>query len=264
MIVVAPFEIRTTKLHRYNNSIDPSVRIPESCRLGDFIKVYSGVTIGENVQVGDFAVLGWPGGSTSRSQRGVHIPDNSNIRSHTVIYSGSEFGSRLETGHHVVIREGTFAGENLRVGNFSDIEGSCRIGDFCRFHGYVHVGKGSEIGSFVWLYSLVTLTNDPFPPSHVQVGVHLEDGVVVCVGSTLFPGSKIGRGTMIAANSQVQGNVAAAMLFSQGRPVMPITKVRSLEYQLQMPWLNHFSDAYPNDAQERLAALRATIISEAS
>ena len=31
------------------------------------------------------------------------------IRSHTVIYTGSMFGERLETGHHVVIREKTQA-----------------------------------------------------------------------------------------------------------------------------------------------------------
>jgi UDP-3-O-[3-hydroxymyristoyl] glucosamine N-acyltransferase len=246
-----------------NSCIAADVKIPASCCLGDFVKIYSGVTIGENVEIGDFCVIGSRSVLRNPSNAVLHIPDNSIIRSHSVIYAGSTFGSRLMTGHHVVIRERTVAGQNLRVGNFSDIQGDCEIGDFCRFHGYVHVGKGSRIGNFVWLFSLVTLTNDPMPPSHVQSGVTIEDGVVVCVGSTLFPGCSIGRGTMIAANTPVRGRIPAAILFSNASPSIPITKVRSIEHQLQLPWPNHYRDAYPDDAQERLLCLRTAILEDA-
>lgn len=240
-------------------SIATDVIIPESCKLGSFVKVYPGVTIGDNVEIGDFCVIGNPSALLDPSERRLHVPDGSVIRSHTIIYAGSRFGTRLTTGHHVVIRERTVAGENLRVGNFSDVEGDCTIGDFCRFHGYVHIGKGSVIGSFVWLYSLVTLTNDPLPPSHIQQGVTIGDGVVVCVGSTLLPGSVLGRGAMVAANSTVTGDVPAAVLQSSNGKRIAISKVRNLEHKLRLPWPNHFSDAYPSDAQDTLMRLKEAI-----
>jgi UDP-3-O-[3-hydroxymyristoyl] glucosamine N-acyltransferase len=239
--------------------IDPSIDIPDSCQIGSYVRIHQGVTLGENVRVDDFSILGTPFGNESSVSR-LHIPDNSIIRSHCVIYSGAYFESKLETGHHVVIREGTRAGENLRVGNFSDVEGDCTIGDFCRFHGYVHVGKGSKIGSFVWLFSLVTLTNDPFPPSHVRQGVTIDDGVVVCVGCTLFPGAHVGQGTLISANTSVRGKIPTAVVHTDGKNVCPITKMRSFEHQLTMPWMKHFSDTYPEEAQVRLDELNDSIM----
>ncbi|MCU0718071.1 MAG: hypothetical protein MUC83_00090 [Pirellula sp.] len=238
-------------------SAPKSFIVPESCKIGDFVKIHPGVTLGVNVQIDDFCVIGQPGPMGSGST--LHVPDGSIIRSHSIIYSGSTFGARLETGHHVVIREGTSAGKNLRVGNFSDIEGDCRIGDFCRFHGYVHVGKGSVIGNFVWLFSLVTLTNDPLPPSNVREGVTIEDGVVVCVGCTLMPGSSIGKGTVIAAGCQVKGVQPAAVLVCEGAKQTPLRNLRSLKHKLQFPWTSHFRHAYPKEAQQALEELDADL-----
>ena len=104
-----------------------------------------------------------------------------------MLYEGSEFGAGLQTGHHVLIREGTRAGRDLRIGSYSDIEGDCTIGDCGRFHGYAHVGRGSRIGNFVHLYSLTILLNDPLPPSNIMQPATLEDGVVVAVGATVMP-----------------------------------------------------------------------------
>ena len=55
------------------------------------------------------------------------------IRSHSVFYQGSTFGSRLATGHRVTVREKTQAGENLRLGTLCDLQGTCVIGDYVRF-----------------------------------------------------------------------------------------------------------------------------------
>jgi len=242
--------------------IADNVTLPPNCEIGSFVKIYPNVTFGSNVTIGDFCVIGQKGPKREGDLDGLHIPDNSVIRSHSVVYAGSTFGSGLTTGHHVVIRERTVAGKNLRVGNFSDIEGDCEIGDYCRFHGYVHVGKGSRIGNFVWLFSLVTLTNDPLPPSHIQEGVTVEDGVVVCVGATLLPGAHIGRGVMVSENSSVTGKVPPAVLYTTGKSSIPITKVMNFRHKLKLPWQNHFRDAYPDDAQESLETLRSEIVSD--
>jgi UDP-3-O-[3-hydroxymyristoyl] glucosamine N-acyltransferase len=122
--------------------ISPDATVPTSAEIGPYSVLHPGVVLGENTKVSEYCVLG---GGPLQCKEPLYIGPGSIVRSHSVIYAGSHFEDRLETGHHVVIRETTHAGKNLRVGNFSDIEGSCEIGDFCRFHCYTHIAKGSSI-----------------------------------------------------------------------------------------------------------------------
>jgi UDP-3-O-[3-hydroxymyristoyl] glucosamine N-acyltransferase len=239
--------------------IESGAQVHPSARIGAYVRICSGAVIGPGCEIGDFCVIGQPTKTPAYAGRKVTVGEGSIIRSHTVIYEGSDLGPRLETGHHVVIREGTRAGVNLRVGNYTDVEGTCEIGDYCRFHGYVHVGRGSRIGHFVWLFSLTTLTNDPLPPSHLQSPVVIEDGVVVAVGCTLMPGTRLGEGAFVAAGSFPKGVVPPAAVYSQGQVRVAVTRLASLEGRISHPWMSHFKDAYPPEAHARLADLEARI-----
>ncbi len=234
--------------------IDSSVEIPPSVRVGANTRIESGVSLGEGASIGDFCLLG--AGQKSGDLK-LSIGADSQIRSHTVIYAGSEFGDKLETGHHVVIRERTNAGKNLRVGNYSDIEGDCEIGDYCRFHGYVHVGKGSKIGNFVWLYSLVTATNDPIPPSNLIRPVKIHDGAVVCVGAILMPGVEVGAGAFVTARSKAEGKIPAGAVVSgdYGDIVSHVANLIDLESGLRHPWMRHLTDRYPAECHSNLHEL---------
>jgi acetyltransferase-like isoleucine patch superfamily enzyme len=185
------------------------------------------------------------------------IGANSVIRSHSVFYAASQFGERLETGHHVVVRERTCAGANLRIGNFCDIEGDCSFGDYCRLHGYAHVGKGSNIGNFVWLFSLTTLTNDPLPPSALASPVTIEDGAVVCVGVTLLPGTVIRKGAFLSAGAMGQGDIPAGAVVAgpEGRVVGHVSGLMHFASGTRHPWMRHFDRGLPPAAQERLRQL---------
>lgn len=159
-----------------------------------------------------------------------------------------------------MVRSATTAGTNVRIGSYTDIEGDCRIGDYARMHGYVHVGQGSRIGNFVWLYSLVTLTNDPLPPSHVESPVIIHDGAVLCVGVTPLPGITIGEGAFIPARVTIATDVpAGAFLDNHGRIAGPVTHLMELQTGNRHPWMNHFADAYPSEAQAAIAELRTRI-----
>ncbi len=237
------------------NKISDKAIIGNNCKIGDFTIIYDDVIIGNNVSIGDNCVIGLP---NNLSNDKLFIGDNSTIRSHSVIYKGSKFKSKLETGHHVLIRENTIAGDNLRIGSYSDIEGDCEVGDYTRIHGYVHVGKGSKIGSFVWLYSLVTLTNDPLPPSHIERPVIIEDGVVVSVNATILPGVKLSMGTFIASGIVVNKNTNVGDVIANSQDYIPNLKVKSLidlETKTQHPWMNHFIDAYPEVCHDRILEL---------
>ncbi len=238
----------------------PDCRVSTRASLGANVSVGPGtvihpdVEIGEGTTIGEHSVLGHRGPGAVEP---LIIGPHATIRSHAVLYASSRFGPRLETGHHVVIRERTIAGENLRIGNFSDIEGDCEIGDFCRFHGYAHVGKGTRIGHFVWLFSLTTATNDALPPSALSKPVTVGDGAVVCVGVTLMPGTVLGKGAFISAGTQVQGDIppGAVVAGPEGRVINHVSRLVHLDSGTRHPWMRHFEKNYPPEAHPRLRQL---------
>lgn len=232
--------------------------IGENSEIGEFTIIHDNVVIGNNVTIGSNCIIGHPTKSTNEN---LYIGDDSVIRSHSILYQGSNFEKKLETGHHVLIRENTVAGINLRIGSFSDIEGDVVIGDYSRFHSYVHVGKGSSIGSFVWLYSLVTLTNDPLPPSHAHRPVKIEDGVVVCVNSTIYPGVCLKKGAFVSAGSNVNRDLNVGQVFQSGKNnSVHVANLINLDYHIHHPWMNHFKEAYPKSSWSRIDKLKEEIM----
>src|SRR3954465_6456581 len=119
--------------------IDPAATLSDGVSIGPFTVVHAGVELGAGTTVGSHCVLGHPGPGGEGAP--LVVGPDSTIRSHSVLYAGSTFGSRLETGHRVTLREGLEVGENLRVGTLCDLQGDARIGDYVRLHSNVHVGK---------------------------------------------------------------------------------------------------------------------------
>jgi acetyltransferase-like isoleucine patch superfamily enzyme len=180
------------------------------------------------------------------------------VRSHSIFYEGSTFGERLVTGHRVTVREGTEAGVNLQIGTLGDIQGTCRIGDYVRFHSNVHVGQHSTVGNFVWIFPYVVLTNDPHPPSEVMRGVTLEDYVAVATMSLVLPGVRIGRGALVGAHSSVSRDVDADTVVA-GAPAKPVChtadiKLRDGSGLPAYPWRRHFHRGYPDTVVEQWLA----------
>ncbi len=244
-----------------DNRISPAARIGRDVRIGTQTVVHDNVAIGDGVTIGDFCIIGHPA-SDELADRTLTLGPGSHVRSHSVVYEGSHFESRLETGHHVLIRERTRAGHNLRVGSFSDIEGDCRIGDYTRLHGYVHVGRGSELGSFVWIAALVTLFNDPLPPSEILRPPVLEDGSVVCGSSSVMPGAIMRRGSFAAAGTLVRGEIPPGAVVEgpdcerRGH----VATLVDMESGVRHPWMRHDTVHFPEEARDRIERLGAEIL----
>ena len=186
--------------------ISNKAKIGTRVTIGPYTVIHDDVVIGDDCSIGSHCVIGEP--TDLANGRDLVIGQNSIIRSHCVLYQGSDFGSQLETGHHVTIREHTTAGINLRVGTMGDIQGDCQFGDCVRLHSNVHIAKTTSVGDFVWMFPGATSTNDPFPPSETRESVSVCDLAIVCSGALLLPGVQIGRGAFVAANSTVGKNVA--------------------------------------------------------
>ncbi len=226
--------------------IHPGAKLGKAVSVGPFSIINENVEIGANSTIGSHCEIGI---SHANSNENLVIGDESIIRSHSVMYSGSTFGCKLETGHHVSLREGTKAGENLRVGSYSDIQGDLVIGNFVRLHSNVHLGKQTIIGNYVWIFPFVVTTNDPQPPSEQVLGCHVEDFVAIATGAILLPGVVVGHDSLIGANSTVNKNVEpfSLMVGSPARKIKDVRDLKDTNSRQSYPWRMHFRRGYPEE-----------------
>lgn len=229
--------------------------VAEGVEIGAFTIVHGGVRIGAGSKVGSHCELGLLGTAASTSE--LEIGAFSTIRSHSVFYSGSRFGSGLVTGHRVTVLSGTMAGVGLQIGTGGDIQGDCEIGDHVRMQSDVAIGKGSVIGSYVWLFPRVSLLNDPTPPSDTLLGPHIGDYVVLCAHSTILPGVKVGAGAVVGAATLCDRGVMTDRIVS-GNPMRDrgaTSRIKLRGSRLPAyPWTRHFHRGYPADIVARWIA----------
>ena len=224
-------------------------KIGDNVEIGPFCIIHAHVEIGSGTQINAYSELGIP--TPLARSAGLTIGTNSVVRSHAVIYAGSTIGGGLQTGHNISIRENSVIGKGFQLGSRGDVQGDCVIGDFTRTHADVHIGKKSKIGSYVWLYPEVLLTNDPTPPSDEQLAVIIEDFVVIASKTLIMPGVKIGQGAVIAAASVVTIDVAPERV-AQGNPAKEICDANLLRMHSDprlkaYPWRTRFHRGYPDE-----------------
>lgn len=227
--------------------VSPEAKIGKNVTIGPFTIIHANVVIGDNAKIDSHCEIGYP--SVLAEGMPVVIGANSLIRSHSILYEGSTFGERFTTGHRVTIREKTVAGINFQVGTLCDIQGSCTIGDYVRFHSNVHIGQKSTVGNYVWIFPYVVLTNDPHPPSEVSMGATLDDFAAVATMSVILPGVKVGKGALVAAHSSVSRDVAPDTVVG-GAPAKYLCdtakiKLKSDPGTSAYPWRKHFHRGYP-------------------
>ena len=235
--------------------IENGAKIGKNASIGAFSIVRSNVEIGDNCVVQSHCVLGETGRLSDAAP--LLIGDSALVRSHSILYSGSEIGRGLQTGHHVTIREKSKIGQDFQIGTLGDVQGHCEIGDYVKAHSNVHISNGTTIGNFVWIYPGVVFTNDPNPPSEQLMGSTIEDYVVIAVKATLLPGVKIGKGSLIGAHALVNNDFGDFSVVI-GNPARRLGDVRDLRLrsnskQAAYPWPKHFSRGYPSDLIQRWA-----------
>lgn len=227
--------------------VSPKAKLGKNISIGPFTIVHDDVEIGDETVIGSHCEIGYPTPLANGSS--LVIGAASLIRSHSIFYQGSVFGERLQTGHRVTVREMTRAGKNLQIGTVSDIQGHCEIGDYVRFHSNVHIGQHSKIGNYVWIFPYVVLTNDPHPPSNVQIGVTVEDFVAIATMSTILPGVVLKAGALVGAHSSVNRDVEADTVVA-GSPATFVCETKKLKLKdgsgnSAYPWRKHFHRGYP-------------------
>lgn len=229
--------------------VDPRARLGDGVEVGPFTVIHGEVSIGAGTVIGSHCEIGVPNARAEGAW--LSIGSDSLIRSHSVFYAGSTFGTRLTTGHRVTVRELTTAGTNLQIGSLGDIQGECTIGDYVRLHSNVHIGQHSTVGDFVWMFPYVVLTNDPHPPSSVMLGATIENYAAIATMSVILPGVRVGRGALVGALSSVTRDVEPETVVV-GVPARVLCaadriKLRDGSGRAAYPWRYHFHRGYPLD-----------------
>lgn len=240
------------KFNNRNVYVSSKAKIGNNVKIGDNTVIYDNVIINDNSIIANDCVIGEPGNDyyfkDNYQNPETIIGAGALIRSHTIIYAGSKFGTNFSTGHRVTIRENSRFGNNCRLGTVTDIQGNVEFGNNCWLHSNVHIGQQSKIGNFVFIYPYVVLTNDPTPPSNTCVGATIGDFSQIAVGTVLLPKTTIGKHSLVGAQSLVGGSYVDYALIA-GNPGKFIKDVRELKNkekgESHYPWPYNFERGMP-------------------
>ena len=119
----------------------------------------------------------------------------------------ARIGKNVKLWHFVYIGRNAVIGDGTVIGSLTHVDYDVIIGSNCRIEGCVYIPPLTKIGNNVFIGPGVVITNDPYPPSKRLVGVTIEDGAVVCAGSILKAGIRIGRNSVVGMGSVVTRDV---------------------------------------------------------
>lgn len=232
--------------------LEENIRIGNNVKIGDFSRILSNVKIGDNSYIGAFSTIGDEGINYQVKEKinkgKTIIGNNALIRSYSVIYHSVEIGNNFQTGHRVTIREKSKIGNNTRIGTLSDIQGHCEIGNYVNLHSNVHIGQGSKLEDFVWIFPYCILTNDPTPPSEKLLGVTIKRFSVIATNSVILPGVIVEEESFVGAKTLVNRNVEKRTLVV-GNPMKCIGTTEKLlnkeTGESHYPWQYNFDRGMP-------------------
>lgn len=234
----------------HNSIIENGVVLENGSTIEENVIVRKGVHIKENGWIGANCIIGEHTSEyyQTGNDASLVIGKNALIRSGSILYCGSEIGDNFQTGHQVTIREKSKIGNYVSVGTLSDIQGDCWIGNYVRLHSNVHIGMGTRIHDYVWIFPYTVITNDPTPPSELIQGVTIDSFAIVATGAILLPGIKLASDCLIAAGAVVRKDVETYQVIG-GNPGRVIGDIRNIKNHLTgepvYPWRYTFSRNMP-------------------
>ena len=200
-------------------------------------RVYPNVQLGDDVEIGDFAVVGVPPRGKAEGELPTAIGDGAVIRSHSVIYAGTTIGRRFQTGHHAMIREETSIGDDVSIGTNSVVEHHVRIGNRVRIHSQAFVPEYSVLEDDTWVGPNAVLTNAPHPlcprAKECLRGPTLKRGAKIGANATVLPYVVVGEMALVGAGAVVVKDVPDRAVVA-GNPARTIKSVDQLTCPLKL------------------------------
>ena len=164
--------------------VDPSARIPASCKIGPYCIVHAGVELGENCELISNVVIGGP--SRFGSDNKIYPFAVLGMDPQDITYKGEP--TRLEVGEHNVIREYVTITRGTTKGG-----GVTRVGSHILIMAYTHIGHDCVIGDHSMLVNAATLAGHVTVEEWAVVGALCPVHQYVRIGAHSY----IGGGTTI-------------------------------------------------------------------
>jgi acetyltransferase-like isoleucine patch superfamily enzyme len=200
--------------------------------MTDNVNIYPGVSLGRDPILYGPVVLGIPPRGCNIGELPLVIGDEAIIRPFSTIYAGSTIGARFQTGQGVSIRENNVIGDDVIIGTHAVLEFGNRIGNRVRIHTNCFL-EMVTIGDDVFIGPHVVFVDDPHPMKcpHFENclgGAVVEDLVRIGSNSTIMPGVRLGRNSLIGAGSLVLKDVPPNSVVA-GHPAKVIKEISDLE-----------------------------------
>jgi acetyltransferase-like isoleucine patch superfamily enzyme len=194
--------------------------------------IREGVSLEGAGEIQEFCLLGASPGAPESGAMVLRIGPGYRLRSHTVIYGGSEVGARFQTGHGVLIRELNKIGDDVSIGSHSIVEHHVRIGNRVRIHSNAFVPEFTILEDDVWIGPGVVLTNARYPASPDAKknlkGPLVRRGARIGASSTILPGVVVGVECLVGAGSVVVRDVPDGVVVA-GNPARVLRKVDEIQ-----------------------------------
>ena len=218
--------------------VGPDVDIGADCEVGNHVVLGAGTVIGAGVRIDDGAVVGklpMRAANTAVTTAGdlapAHIGDGSIIGTHVVIYRGASIGKKVLVADLASIRENVRIGDFTIVGRGVAVENHCTIGRYCKLETNVYITAYSTLGDRVFVAPGALTSNDNFVGrteerfKHFK-GVTVGRGGRIGVGAVVLPGKIIGDDALVAAGALVTRDapaktIVAGVPATSMRPVPP-------------------------------------------
>ncbi len=195
-------------------------------------KIYKNVSIGNNVSIEEFCIIGKPPQGSADGELETVIEENAVIRSHTVIYAGNRIGQNFATGHHVVIREKNCISSDVSIGTGTCVEHHIEIESGVRIHSHAFIPEYSTLHKNCWIGPNVVITNAKYPRGkNVKTslkGADIGQSAKIGANTTLLPGVVIGNNSLVGAGSVVAKNIPENVV-AYGNPAVVTKEIQHLD-----------------------------------
>jgi acetyltransferase-like isoleucine patch superfamily enzyme len=208
-------------------------------QIADTAVVYAGVELGEDVVIGDYAVVGkqpvlGPRSTAAREElQPLVVGDGVRILAGAIVFAGSRLGEGVIVGDQACVRERCELAEEVVIGRGAFIENDVVVGARTKIQANAYVTAYSLLEEDVFVAPCVVTTNDNFmgrtEERHAQrKGPTIRRGARIGGAAVLLPGIEVGEEAFVGAGAVVLADVPARAVVV-GIPARQIREVRPEE-----------------------------------
>jgi acetyltransferase-like isoleucine patch superfamily enzyme len=197
--------------------------------------VHEGSVLGEDVRVGDFAIVGKQPTLSPRSRVSreplppLEVGAGTLIADRATVFAGTKIGERCVIGDGATVRERCVIGDDVVIGAGAIVENDTTIGSMTKIQAFAYITAYCTLEENVFIAPCVVTTNDNFMGRterrhELMKGATIRRGARVGGGAILCPAVEIGEEAFIGAGAVVVRDVPPRAVVV-GSPARPIREV---------------------------------------